>query len=90
MCSECDTSACKRCLLDNKITTAEVNVPSSTQCRISFVEANAQQYFAKLLQENNEVLNVYIPDDIKVLKYNDYVSKMIFNDERAIADKWNY
>ena len=33
---------------------------------------------------------MYIPDDIKVLKYNDYVSKMIFNDERAIADKWNY
>ena len=67
-----------------------MNVPSSTQCRISFVEANAQQYFAKLLQENNEVLNIYIPDDIKALKYNDYVSKMIFNDERAIADKWNY
>lgn len=90
MCSECDASACKRCLLDNKIITSEINVPSSNQCRISFVEANAQQYFANLLQKNKEVLNMYIPDDIKVLKYNDYVSKMIFNDERAIADKWNY
>lgn len=90
MCLECDANACKRCLLDNKITTGEVNVPSSTQCKISFVEANAQKYFANLLQENNEVLNIYIPDDIKILKYNDYVSKMIFNDERAIADKWNY
>ena len=90
MCLECDANACKRCLLDNKITTGEVNVPSSTQCKISFVEANAQKYFANLLQENNEVLNIYIPDDLKILKYNDYVSKMIFNDERAIADKWNY
>lgn len=90
MCVECEANACFRCLLDNKISTAEINVPSSTQCRISYVEANAQYYFWKLINDNNAAINLYNPSDIKKLKYNDYVAKMIYNDEKAITEKWNY
>ena len=88
MCNSCKATACNRCLLNSKISTNEINVPSSMQCRIETIHANAQKKLADKLKE----LHAYrfIAEEIPQIDYVDYVANMIYKDEKAIAKKWMY
>lgn len=89
MCSSCTALACQRCLYNNKLTTDEYCVPSANQCRINYIQANAQSDLSIKLQE---VMGESYPynHDIPKLEYIDYVANQIYNDERARARKWIY
>ncbi len=90
MCFSCKANACHRCLLDAKISTNEVNVPSSNQCIIGYMQANAQKKLADRLNEELKENNIALTYNLPKLEYVDYVANMIYNDERAIAKKWMY
>lgn len=90
MCSDCKADSCHRCLLNSKIATGEVNVPSSNQCRISYIQANTQKdLYDRLIVEFGDKY-MFSAYDLPKLDYVDYVANMIYNDERAIAKKWMY
>lgn len=90
MCNCCKADACHRCLLNAKIATGEINVPSSNQCRIGYIQANAQKkLYDRLIEEDGDKY-MFSAYDLPKLDYVDYVANMIFKDERAIAKKWMY
>lgn len=90
MCLDCKASACNRCLLDNIIATDEINVPSSNQCRKSYIEANTQYLLNSLMKEKMGEGYFLEEWELPKLTYEDYVSDMIYSDEKAIAEKWAF
>ena len=90
MCHSCKATACQRCLLNSKITTDEINVPSSIQCRIGYIQANAQKRLSDKLIEEQQDKYIFTASQLPKLNYVDYVANMIYSDERAIANKWMY
>lgn len=90
MCCDCKAMSCSRCLLNNEITTQELNVPSVQNCKINYIQTNAQ---LKLLQKLKDTMGdnyCFLANNIQKLDYIDYVANMIYKDERAIAKKWMY
>lgn len=90
MCHSCKASTCDRCLLDSKITTGEINVPSSIRCRIGYTHANAQQKLCNELKTMMGNKYCFATDAVPQLNYVDYVANMIYKDERSLANKWMY
>ena len=69
ICRICDAYQCKRCVFLNKKLTAEINTPSSQQCRLSHVEREASRLFLQKLKETG-VSNTSFKD-IPEIDYND-------------------
>lgn len=90
MCSSCQATTCNRCLLQAYLATDEVNVPSSNQCRIAYIQANAQKVLSDKLKEVLGDNYMFSANNIPHLNYVDYVADKIYNDERALANKWIY
>jgi CXXX repeat peptide maturase len=51
ICRICDAYHCKRCVFLNKMSTLEINTPSSQQCRLSHIEREASRLYLKKLKE---------------------------------------
>ena len=90
MCRNCKTATCNRCLLNSKVATDEINVPSSNQCRIGYIQANAQKILVEKMKELMKENYMFAADNIPQLDYIDYVASKIYDDERALAKKWMY
>lgn len=90
MCSSCKALTCERCLLDNKIHTNEISIPSSTRCRLGYIHANAQSALCNKLHLIMGNRYCFAARDVPRLQYIDYVANMIYKDERSIAQRWMY
>lgn len=90
MCRNCKAVTCNRCLLNSKVATDEINVPSSNQCRIGYIQANAQKILVEKLKKLMKENYMFVADNIPQLNYIDYVANKIYDDERALAKKWMY
>lgn len=89
ICNSCNALACQRCLHDSVLTTEEICVPSANQCRISYIQANAQKELSdKMTQIFGE--RYRFAKNLPFLQYIDYVADKIYKDERARAIKWLY
>lgn len=89
MCVKCKSGVCNRCLYEGYKVCGELNVPSDTQCRINYVEANESR---RLMRKLDEVLpaGFHMNRDLPELEYIDYVAAEIYRDERAEAKRWMY
>ena len=89
MCVKCKSGVCNRCLYEGYKVCGELNVPSDTQCRINYVEANESR---RLMRKLDEALpaGFHMNRDLPELEYIDYVAAEIYRDERAEAKRWMY
>ncbi len=69
ICRICDAYQCKRCVFLNKKLTAEINTPSSRQCRLSHIEREASRLFLQKLKETGASITGF--KDIPEIDYND-------------------
>jgi CXXX repeat peptide maturase len=69
ICRICDAYQCKRCVFLNKKLTAEINTPSSQQCRLSHIEREASRLFLQKLKETSVSITGF--KDIPEIDYND-------------------
>lgn len=88
ICRICDSFHCKRCVFLNKLTTLEVNTPSSQQCIVSHIERNYSKRILEKLQAVNKFNNL---DIISEIDYLDPFELIIREKNNFIinAQKWN-
>lgn len=77
ICSNCDAYQCKNCVFVNKLSTNEINVSPSFQCRKSHIERLASKLlFDKLTDEDKSQIKIQ-KDSIKEINYLDPAEEYI-------------
>jgi len=89
ICRHCDSFHCKRCVFLNKLTTLEVNIPSSQQCVVSHTE---RKFSKQILDNLNSLSNRFshLPQ-IKEIDYNDPLQLLLKIQDNSFLNirTWN-
>ncbi len=89
ICRNCDSYHCKRCVFLNKITTLEVNIPSSQQCIVAHTE---RKFSKQILEKLNSLSSRFshLPQ-IKEIGHNDPLQLLLEIQDNSFikTQTWN-